>query len=546
MYASSAKIVFLLVVFILWCLCAQWVDRDAERVRTQREKWNVICLASGALGIFAWLIIPWSGWAAFLIGFGMYVFLTGGGILIYVSHRNKRVSKERRVLTAQHFSGLLSRTEDERVDRSKHDYRVRLFSHEKKAVSVPDDLQGAAEFTATQELLYDAMWRRATQVELAATGEDTSLMYWIDGVQAERRDYISSEQAVHAIHYLKRIAGLDMEEHRRPQRGQIQAALLGGTDDPAQIDVLTSGTTAGEHVTLKIVTADTMRSLPELGMHHQRLEMLSEVVKKSKGVIICSGPPQSGVTSTLYAIIRQHDAYIENIHALEKQRLFEVDNITQHTFDPTNREVSYARQLQSVLRREPDVVMVGEVDNKDTARLVVKASSDGKRVHVGMTAANSFDALETFIHLVGHRGAVARELLAVTSQRLLRQLCGTCREAYRPDAALLRKANLPVDKIDHFYRPPTQKIFDKQGLEIVCPSCQGTGYVGRVGVFELLVIDDSIRKMIKAEANITQIRAQARRNKTYYIQEEGLLKAMDGTTSMNEVLRSMRDNSRAR
>jgi type II secretory ATPase GspE/PulE/Tfp pilus assembly ATPase PilB-like protein len=246
----------------------------------------------------------------------------------------------------------------------------------------------------------------------------------------------------------------------------------------------------------------------------------------------------------MYAIIKCHDAYIQNIHSLEKRPLFEVDNITQHVYDSTNRELSYARQLQSVLRREPDVVIVSEMDDKETARLSTKAAYEKKKIYAGMTASDSFDALDTFLGWVKDRKVAARVLLAITCQRLLRKLCQTCREAYRPDSALLRKANLPVDQIEHFYRPPSQKHFDRKGREIVCPTCQGTGYVGRVGAFELLVIDEKIRSMIAAGANTTQIKAQARKKKMYYIQEEGLLKTMEGITSMNEVLRSLREPGR--
>lgn len=547
MYTSIFKFALALAMFVGWCLCIQWADRDAARVKTVREKWNMLTLATGVLGLFAWLMMPWGNWATLLVGWGLYVCVAGGGLLAYVLHRNRRVGADYRVLTKQHFSRLLTFGDAEKkLDRSQHEHRVRLFDHNKKPVALPNDFEQAEQFSATQEIFYDAMWRRASEIDLATTGEEVALTYVIDGVVAERRDFITAQQTKQAITFVKRTAGLDVEERRRPQHGLIRAAMLGGGGDPAQIDVHSSGTTAGERLKLRIVSADVLRTLPELGFHPLRFEKLKAIIAEPAGMVICSGPSRTGVTATLYALVRSHDAYIQNIHSLEKRQLFNVDNITQHVYDGTDREVTYARRLQSVLRREPDVVMVGEMDDKETARISTKAAAEGKKIYAGMTATDSFEALDTFLTWVKDRKVAAGALLAVVNQRLLRKLCPTCREAYRPDASLLRKANLPVDKIEHFYRPPTQQIFDKQGREIVCPTCQGTGYVGRIGVFELLVFDDSIRELIKAGANTTQVKAQARKNKMYYFQEEGLLKTMEGTTSMNEVLRCLRNDRVAR
>ncbi|MCG3138471.1 MAG: hypothetical protein HJJLKODD_02336 [Phycisphaerae bacterium] len=542
MFASPIKILFMAGVFILWALCIQWIDRDAEKVRTVREKWNLLGLSTGILGIIAWLMVPWQGWALYLAGWGLYMLIAGGGILFYVAHRNHRVSKEFRVLTAQHFSRLMTSKSKTELDRSKHEYRVRLFNHDKKPVALPDDFEGAEQFTASQDLLYDAMWRRANEVDLSTSGEDTKLTYRIDGVLAERRDFLTADQSRKAITFLKAAAGLEAEERRRPQRGNIRAALLGG-EEPSMIEVHTSGTTAGERLLLRLSNKEQIRPLAELGMHPQRVETVEKLIAQPKGLIIASGPPQSGVTTTLYAMIRRHDAYIQNIHTLEKRILFELDNITQNVFDPTNKEAPYPRRLQSILRREPNVMLIGELDEKEAARQAVKGSRDGRKIYAAMTAIDSFEALELLIDMVENRKALAAELLAITNQRLIRQLCPSCREAYRPDPELLRKANLPVDRIDYFYRPPTQKVYDKQGREIVCPTCQGSGYTGRLGVFEVLVVDDTLRQLIGSTATITQIKAEARKNKMYYIQEEGLIKTMEGTTSMSEVLRGLKKES---
>ena len=128
----------------------------------------------------------------------------------------------------------------------------------------------------------------------------------------------------------------------------------------------------------------------------------------------------------------------------------------------------------------------------------------------------------------------------------MRKLCIACRQAYKPDAQLLKKANLPVDKIEHFFRPPPEGLTDAKGNPIVCTNCQGSGYFGRVGVFEVLVVDDTMREMIRAGQPVSAIRAQARKGGMYYLQETGLQKVQEGITSMNEALRVMREDEPAR
>ncbi|UCF34116.1 MAG: hypothetical protein JSV78_02180, partial [Phycisphaerales bacterium] len=128
--------------------------------------------------------------------------------------------------------------------------------------------------------------------------------------------------------------------------------------------------------------------------------------------------------------------------------------------------------------------------------------------------------------------------------RLARILCTECRQAFKPDEATLKKLNLPAGKIDRFYRPPPEPVLDKKGNEIICPNCRGTGYVGRTGVFEVLVVDPAIAKLLSQGASVNRIKSQCRKNKMYYLQEEALLKVIDGTTSMNEVLRVMRETDK--
>jgi type II secretory ATPase GspE/PulE/Tfp pilus assembly ATPase PilB-like protein len=224
----------------------------------------------------------------------------------------------------------------------------------------------------------------------------------------------------------------------------------------------------------------------------------------------------------------------------------DLENITQHIYDPKKHEGSFSRQLQTVFRREPDVVMVSDCPDRETAHLVVKAAQANKRIYVGMQAKDSFEALKKFASLAGDSDGLAAVLRAVLAQRLVRKLCVACRIAYKPDLQLLRKANLPVDKIDYFYRPPKpEEMVDDKGRPKVCPNCQNSGYFGRTGLFELLAVEPKMRELIANGQPLSAVRAQARKNGMRYLQEVGLEKVWGGVTGMNEMLRALRNENNA-
>ena len=196
--------------------------------------------------------------------------------------------------------------------------------------------------------------------------------------------------------------------------------------------------------------------------------------------------------------------------------------------------------LQTVMRREPNIVMIGECEDRDTASLATRAAAEDRKIYLGLHAKDCFDALGKYLSLVGDNTLASKALLGVINQRLVRVLCTECREAFQPDSVTLKKLNLPFDKIERFYRPPTEKKVDRRGRPILCMNCQGSGYVGRVGVFELLLVDENVAKLIAEGAPTNRIKSQCRKNKMYYLQEEALLKVIDGTTSMDEILRCLR------
>ncbi len=541
-YTSWLRIILVFLCMLPWLAFCQWVDKDTEFVRRmRRETWNGIVLGGGTIGLIAWLLLPWNTTGLFAAGFGLWFLATVGTCAVYVVLRNGHVDANARVFTVRHIKTWMGSLGKKKEVKGAAVERVRLNRHNGEKVPVPTDPTQTDAFEATQNLLFDALWRRATEVEMLIGAHDVRLAYRIDGVGTPRADTLTREGAMHAVNLIKAIGGLDVEEKRRPQQGSLTAVIAGTNSTPTEIEVRTSGTTQYEKLSLRIVGEENRLRIGDLGMSDKQLTTIEEVIRMPSGLVIVSGPHGSGLTSTLYAALRNHDAFMQNLLTLERQPLMDLENITQNIYDSTKHEASYARQLQTVLRREPDVVMISDCPDRETAHLAAKAACDGKKIYMGIQARDTFDALKKLVSLAGDLDAVAKALVMLTSQRLVRKLCIACRQPYKPDLNLLKKANLPADKIDHFFRPPPGGLVDPKGNPILCTNCQGSGYFGRTGVFELLGVDDGLRDLIAKGQPVSAIRAMARKNGMLYLQEIGLQKVMDGVTSMTELLRVMRE-----
>lgn len=536
LFVNPIKIAVVVVLVVLWAMAVEWVDHDTDVVKTKREQWNLIVLSGGFVAFLVLFLPPWVGhW--YFVGLASWLGLAGGAILGYVIHRNGRVVPAARVLTIDHARRLFSGGEDAKKVKDEKGQRVRVADHAGKPITFPADPEEAKDYHAAQDFLFDLLWRRASDADMVLAKEKYRLVYRVDGVATERAEGVPLEQGERVVRFLKRSAGLNVEEIRRPQTGRIKAALLGNDGDLGLTEVTTSGTTAGERLRLRIHGGPTLKRIHELGIAPGRLELLKAVLAKPTGMFLVSAQPQNGMTTTQYAIVRTHDAYMQNIHSLERRRLCELDNVTQRLYEGTNNDVNYARMLQTVLRREPDVVLVSECEDRETAQIASRAAAEDRKIYMGVHAKDCFDALSKYLSFVEDNKLAGTALLGILQERLVRVLCTNCRESFRPDPATLKKLNLPVDKIECFHRPPTKPLVDKKGREMVCPSCQGSGYVGRTGLFELLIVDPAVSQLIAEGAVLNKVKTQCRKNKMLYLQEEGLLKVIDGTTSINEIIR---------
>ena len=250
-----------------------------------------------------------------------------------------------------------------------------------------------------------------------------------------------------------------------------------------------------------------------------------------------AGHKANGVKTTFYALLRSHDAFLNNISTLEKQLSAELPNITQNVFTLGDTgTTTYGKKLESIVRMGPDIVGVADCEDAETAQVACAAAKDAKLVYVTLEAANVLQALDKWRRLVGDKALVAETLVGISTQRLLRKLCERCKQGYEPDKELLRKFNIPAEKAKVLYRAG-KMVYNKRGKSTTCENCQGTGFVGRTGIFEIITIDNRLREAIKQLESLSQIGTEFRRAKMVYQQEQVLRMIVAGETAVNEMVR---------
>jgi type II secretory ATPase GspE/PulE/Tfp pilus assembly ATPase PilB-like protein len=524
-YISIIKFLVFLVLFFLWLPLVSWVYGDAKAVDTKEVFWTAVVLAAGAGAAIIWLFIP-----VFFIGALLYVMAVATAALSYVRHRNSRVMDYARVLTAEHIKSLLVSKE-----KSLNELKGFIFiTANKNEVPLPQaqtpDFFG---YKTAYEILSDATWRRASDIVFAPASQNYNVTYYVDGAALKQPD-IAREQMKYFVKFLKNVADLDINEKRKPQKGTFK---IRREKEDTEWEVTTAGSTAGEQLRLKKIIHQTVSRLDDIGLMPEQFEHLNTMRDLKQGLFIVSGPQKAGVTTTLYALLRNHDAFINSINTLERKPSAELPNITQNIFSLSDTSTTtFAKKLQEVIRMGPDIIGVADCQDTETAQTACLAAKDGKVIYVTLMADSVVQAVGRWIKLVGDRNLAARTLLGISNQRLLRTLCDECKQAYAPNKEMLRKFNITPDKAKAFYRAG-KVVVGKRGKEMTCDNCQGTGYVGRTGVFEIVTINKQLRKAIIKSKSLSEIGAQFRATKMLYLQEQALRKVISGSTAINEMIR---------
>ncbi len=525
-YFSLLKIIVMLVLAIPWLMISPWIHRDAKQVLAPVAAWSGGVLAAGAVSLLVWMIVPY-----YVIGLLLYLAAIGSTVGSYIVYRNAKCDPADKIMTATFFSSLMGQHKAKQIDLIA---RAKIYASTGRIVTVPGDDSTTSEklaYNGAQNLLYDLVFRRASEADLAPSGQLAKVKLVIDGVAAQHEPLdLALSQSI--IQYLKGLAGMDVEERRRPQQGKIGVDIT-DSGRPTDIVLTCAGSTGGQRMQFRMVQEVVRTNLEELGVSVDVLTPLRQANIARSGLIIVSSKPQNGVTSSLYSLLREHDAFIEQLITLESKAVIDLENVTQNQYGSDDM---LERALASAIRRDPDVIMIDRCTTPGSAELILRAA-ESKLVLLGMRAKDSFVAMAKWIKLCGSADAATANLRGVLCQMLLRKLCMDCREPYPPDRKLLAKVNIDAEKIGSFFRKPSGPRVDEKGRPIVCITCQESGYFGRIGAFEYLDMTDEIKALVVSGGDLRRIKSACRKNGMFNLQEQALKKVIEGLTSIREVIR---------
>jgi len=436
-------------------------------------------------------------------------------------------------LPADEFDFLLERAYDAGNTQIMEDLGDELdLSSLEEGLSHTTDLLDSAEGAPVVRLLNflitKAIHGAVSDIHLESHEKSSRIRFRADGIL---RDIHHPPSALHSslVSRLKVMAKLDISEKRLPQDGRISLRVGGRIVD---VRVSTFPTQYGERVVLRLLDKQNIRlDLLELGMDQNLYRSFSKLFHSPYGILLVTGPTGSGKTTTLYASLSQLDSVSLNILTIEDPVEYNLDGISQ-TQVHQKIGLDFAAGLRSILRQDPDVVLVGEIRDHETAEIAVQASMTGHLVLSTLHTNSAIGAVTRLVDIGIEPFLIASSLLGVLAQRLVRCLCMDCREPYQPDIATKRilglTSNSEQDKI-LIYRPKG------------CESCGFQGYQGRLGIYELIELDEEVRSLIYNRASEDELSHCVRKHGGSMMQD-GMTKVLQGITSLEEVLRVTQDN----
>ena len=390
----------------------------------------------------------------------------------------------------------------------------------------PQDLLDATDeapiIRLVNSVLFQAVRQRASDIHFESFERGLVVRYRIDGVLYPVLTPPKHLQAS-IIARLKIMAGLNIAEKRLPQDGRFRIRTA-GKDVDLRVSVLP--TSHGERVVLRLLEKENrLLNLQEMGFSQDRLGIIQQLIQLSHGIILVTGPTGSGKTTTLYAALTHINAPDKNIITVEDPVEYQLLGVGQMQVNP-KINLTFAAGLRSILRQDPDVIMIGEIRDRETAEIAIHASLTGHLVFSTLHTNDAASAATRLIDMGIEPFLVASSVVAVLAQRLLRQVCSDCKQPYHPDdEELIRLGIVPPRMRPTFYRGAG------------CPACAQTGYRGRTGIFELLVLDDEIRRLIGNKADSASIRQAAMAKGMVTLKDEGAEKVFHGVTTTEELMR---------
>ncbi len=376
-------------------------------------------------------------------------------------------------------------------------------------------------------IIFTAVQKRASDIHIESKEEGVTIKYRIDGVLSEAMEPINKKFQSPIISRVKVMSDLDIAERRVPQDGRFRLKIKDKTID-FRVSIMPS--IYGEDAVIRILDKEMITEaiselrLDLLGFSEEVLEKFRKYITQPYGMVLVTGPTGSGKTTTLYAALTEIKSPEDKIITIEDPVEYQIEGITQI---PVNEKkgLTFARGLRSILRHDPDKIMVGEIRDPETAQIAIQSALTGHLVFTTVHANNVFDVIGRFLHMQVDPYSFISALNCILAQRLVRVLCLNCKKSVKYDETELVKSGLNPEE----YRD--QVFFEAVG----CPECNHTGYKGRTAIAELLELSDDIREMILAKKPLSEVKKRAKAEGMVFLREMGMKKVLKGITSLKEL-----------
>ncbi|MDP1854030.1 MAG: ATPase, T2SS/T4P/T4SS family [Candidatus Omnitrophota bacterium] len=395
-------------------------------------------------------------------------------------------------------------------------------SEKEKKAQIYQMAQAAQETPVVKlvnSFIEDAVVNGVSDIHLEPADNVLFARYRIDGVLYDVTAPPKKFQDA-IISRVKIMANMDIAEKRLPQEGRIQMRVKNKDID---LRVSTFPTIYGENLVIRILDrSNILLGLKDLGLDSDTLTRFESLIRRPYGIILVTGPTGSGKTTTLYSALNTINSTDKNIITLEDPVEYKIERIRQSQID-VKTGLTFSRGLRSILRQDPDVIMVGEIRDLETAEIAIHAALTGHLVFSTLHTNDAAGAVGRLIDMNIESFLISSSLAGIVAQRLVRCICNDCKESYRPQERIVKELGLERESL----------LYRGKG----CSKCRNTGYKGRTGIFELLLLDNSVKELIIAKASSDKIRKAAFSAKSATLYEQGIVKVKAGVTTIEEVMR---------
>jgi general secretion pathway protein E len=386
-----------------------------------------------------------------------------------------------------------------------------------------DETSDAPIIRLVNLMLSQAVKARASDIHIEPYKNQLKIRYRVDGILYDKLTPPKHVQST-LVSRVKIMAKLNIAEKRLPQDGRIDIRIA---DKNVDIRVSTIPTSFGERVVLRLLDkSNVLLKLSDLGIPEEKMQTFDKLIRIPHGIILVTGPTGSGKTTTLYAALSTINSPEINIITVEDPVEYQMDGIAQIQVNP-KIDLTFAKGLRSIVRQDPDVILVGEIRDLETAEIAIQSALTGHLVFSTLHTNDAASAVTRLIDMGIERFLVTSSVIAILAQRLVRVICNECKEAYTPDNESLQSIGISPERLDG------KKIYRGRG----CPACLQTGYKGRNGIFEFMILDDAIKNVILRTSDANAIKRTAVEQGMTTIRQDGAQKVLDGITTIEEIFR---------